>query len=205
MWSVCTTRETHIFGQICWWDLGHHVYPGLIIKRFITDFYSRCCAVLNGPISRVDKEYCPALDMRPPKGSSEYGSRLSGMDICPYMEGFFRRSFDGKTKSHMKYWYRYQVGCRWKRFQSLSDAFSDTLMFSRIILASGVSTNLVASQSYSTYRSSHRSIQQSENSSRTFSRSCDGYRGLIFTRLNVLNEASPQTETVGTGVDRDPR
>jgi len=36
----------------------------------------------------------------------------------------------------------------------------------------------------------------------------DGYRGLIFTRLNVLNEKLPQTETVGTGgygVDRDPR
>ena len=64
-----------IFGPICWWGLGHRVYPGSIIERFITNFYSRCFAVLNGSISRVDEEYCPALDLPTAQVNTEVGSR----------------------------------------------------------------------------------------------------------------------------------
>jgi hypothetical protein len=173
-------------------------------------YYSQCFAVLNGTISRVDEEYCPALDMPPLKGSSEYGSRLSGMDLCHYVEGFSRRFFDGETKFHMNtgIGIRWDKRGRWKCVQSLSGAFSDTLMFSHIILASGVSTNPFASQSYSTHCSSHLNMQQSENSSQTLSRAANkaGYRVPISTCPNVLNEALPQTETVGAGVvGRGPR
>jgi dimethylaniline monooxygenase (N-oxide forming) len=61
--------------------------------------------------------------MRPPRGSSEYGSRLSGMDLCRYMEGFSQRFFDGQTKLHMKtsIGIKWDKGGQWKCLQSLSD------------------------------------------------------------------------------------
>ena len=81
--------------------------------------------------------------MPPPKTESKYGSRLSGMDMCEYMETFSQHFLEGKAKFEMNtevLGIERDKGGQWKvRVQRHSDSCSDTLTFSRIILASGVS------------------------------------------------------------------
>ena len=82
--------------------------------------------------------------MPPPESSNEYGSRLSGMDLCNYMEQFSKQFLEGKAKFEMHTEViaieRDESG-RWEvRVQRHFDSpSSDTLRFTRIILASGVS------------------------------------------------------------------
>lgn len=87
--------------------------------------------------------------MPPPKTASEYGSRLSGMDMCEYMEKFSQQFLEGKAKFEMNtevLGIERDKGGQWKvRVQRDSDSCSDTLTFSRIILASGVSATPLAS------------------------------------------------------------
>jgi dimethylaniline monooxygenase (N-oxide forming) len=87
--------------------------------------------------------------MPPPKTASEYGNRLSGVDICEYMESFSQQFLEDKAKFEMNtevLRVERDIAGQWKvRVQrhSDSDSCSDTLTFSRIILASGVSFSLL--------------------------------------------------------------
>ncbi|KIM34709.1 hypothetical protein M413DRAFT_20887 [Hebeloma cylindrosporum] len=155
----------------------HRVYPGLFINN-------------------VHGEYrFSALDMPPPKTASEYGSRLSGMDMCEYMERFSQRFLEGKAKFEMNtevLSIERDIGGQWKvRVQRHSDAFSVTLGFSRIILASGGCSNLKIPVELS---------QEAANKA--------GCSGLIFRSSqfaseleNVLKEVPPRTEAAADGVD----
>jgi L-2-hydroxyglutarate oxidase LhgO len=87
--------------------------------------------------------------MPPPKTASEYGSRLSGMDMCEYVEKFSQQFLEGKAKFEMNtevLGIERDIGGQWKvRVQRHSDSSSNTLTFSRIILASGVSAIFLVS------------------------------------------------------------
>jgi hypothetical protein len=81
--------------------------------------------------------------MPPPEPSSDYGTRLSGMDVCNYMERFSKQFLEGKAKFEMEtevLAIERDKGGQWEvRVQRHFDPLPNTLRFSRIILASGVS------------------------------------------------------------------
>ena len=190
----------------------HRVYPGLFINKCISDFFSRSpfCCEIERVVSSIHGEYrFSALEMPPPKTASEYGSRLSGMDMCDYMEKFSQRFLEGKAKFEMNTEVldvERDSGGQWKIRVQRHDASSDTLTFSRIILATGVSISLLAlllnpisitylSQGCSNPKIPTELSQEAANKA--------GYHGLIFhssqfaSQLeNVLKEVVPQTEAV---------
>lgn len=65
------------------------------------------------------------------------------MDMCEYMEKFTQQFLEGKTRFEMNtevLGVERDIGGQWKvHVQKHSDSCSDTLTFSRIILATGVS------------------------------------------------------------------
>ena len=81
--------------------------------------------------------------MPPPQDSNiDNGDRLSGMDICNYMENFTKKFLDGKAKFLMETEVlnieRDEKG-KWKiTAEDLRHGSSRVLIFSRIILATGV-------------------------------------------------------------------
>lgn len=81
--------------------------------------------------------------MPPPQDSNiDNGERLSGMDICNYMENFTKKFLDGKAKFLMETEVlnikRDEKG-KWKiTAEDLRHGSSRVLIFSRIILATGV-------------------------------------------------------------------
>lgn len=84
-----------------------------------------------------------ALEMPPPSESAATGGRLSGLDLCNYMEKYYETFLKDKVvlrfNTEVLDISRDQHGTWLVRTEDLETGVTKTITYSRIILATGVS------------------------------------------------------------------
>jgi cation diffusion facilitator CzcD-associated flavoprotein CzcO len=122
----------------------NRIYPGLQINKYAFVIYLYLSAIMLKPSVSVHDEYrFSAQEMSPPAESETTVARVSGLDMCNYMERYWNRFLKGKVEftfnTEVLDVSRDEGGTWLVRVEDLLAGTKDILKFSRIILATGVS------------------------------------------------------------------